>query len=104
MSTQTEFFRAYTKGGSPAGLGAHCPTCGGGVRYGLGVDSTFEHCNKREPVPTSGWEKLPKKSLSTGSLLNTGNFILTDDLEGCVDGASNTNAFPFENEHRFDWV
>ena len=29
---------------------------------------------------------------------------MTDDLEECIDGASNTNTFPFENERRFDWV
>lgn len=43
-----------------------------------------------------------QKSLSTGALLNTGNFIMTDDLDD--DGAPNSNTGTFENEHRFDWV
>lgn len=100
--SKTEWFRAFTKSGYQAGLGAHCPTCGGGVRHSLCVGDTFEHCNRREPVPDSGWDKLPRKSLSTGALLNTGQFVLTEDLDD--DGASNTNTFPFENERRFDWV
>lgn len=101
--SKTEWFRAFTKSGLPAGLGAHCPVCGGGVRHSIYAGMTFEHCGTKE-APPSSWDKLPRKSLSTGALNHGGNWIMTEDLEECTDGASNTNTFPFENERRFDWV
>ncbi len=63
--SKTIFYRAFTISGFPAGLGADCPVCGGRVRYGLAVDSTFEHCGRREKVPTD-WSDLPCKSLKRG--------------------------------------
>ena len=99
--SKTEWFRAFTKSGLSAGLGAHCPVCGSGVRHSIYAGMTFEHCGTKE-APPSSWDKLPRKSLSTGALLNTGNFIMTDDLDD--DGAPNSNTGTFENEHRFDWV
>jgi hypothetical protein len=100
-ASATEWHRAVTKSGQPAGLGATCPVCRGGVRYGIGSDGTFEHCGRLDSPPTN-WLDLPRKSLGTGALVNTGNFVLTTDLED--DGEPNSNAGHFENEKRFRWV
>ena len=79
-ASQTVFWRAFTISGMPAGLGADCPVCGGRVRYGLAVDSTFEHCGKREKVPTD-WSTLPARSLRRGMPDLPKGYLMVDTWE-----------------------
>ena len=79
-SSKTIFWKAFTISGQPAGLGADCPVCGGRVRYGLYADSTFEHCGRREKVPTD-WSDLECRSLKRGMPPLSKGFLVMDTWE-----------------------
>jgi len=75
--SKTEWFRAFTISGRPAGLGAVCPVCQGAVRYGLSPGMTFEHCGRKEPVPEN-LDGLPCKSLKRGMPDVSQGFLVLD--------------------------
>lgn len=79
--SKTIFWRAFTISGQPAGLGADCPVCGSRVRYGLYAGDTFEHCGKRERVPTD-WSDLPCRSLKRGMPELPKGHLLLDTWDG----------------------
>ena len=102
--SQTEFFRAITISGLDAGLGAKCPVCSGCVRYGLFSDSTFEHCGRKESVPTD-WHKLPARSLRRGMPELPKGFITLDTWDD-IGGWDEENAQKSDDASAYEvgWV
>lgn len=77
--SKTEWFRAFTVSGYPAGFGAHCPVCGGTVRHSLEPGQTFGHCGKREECPSDPFHRLPEKSLGRGMPAHFRNAVFIGD-------------------------
>ena len=90
MATPTQFFRAVSISGRPAGVGAICPVCSSCIRYGLNDGDTFEHCGRKEEVPADT-HKLPARSLRRGMPELPKGFVLIDTWDE-VGGWDEENA------------